>query len=110
MFHVREIDNASLIVVESDLDMQTAPALESTILLAATDDVRRIVVSLEACRYCDSSALAVFIRSKKAYGARFMLIVPPQSQTKKIFEITGLVDVLRPCASLDEALGMPRAS
>lgn len=110
MFEVSSVGDASLIRVESDIDILSAPALEAAIRLAEVANSPRIVVSLERCHYCDSTGLAVFVRSHNRLGHRFALVVKPEQQMRKIFAITGLLDVLAVCATLDGALALPLAS
>jgi len=89
MLSVQRSGNAtSIINVHADLDRVTSPALEAAILLAAPES-ERVVISLEHRSYCDSSALALFVRARRSLGSRFMLVIPDGGSIQKIFQITG---------------------
>lgn len=92
-FHVQRIDRSGVIDVGEDLDGFSSPAFEKTITRAESEN-DHIVVSLERCAYCDSTALAVLIRAKKRLGDRLLIIVPKDVSVRRIFEITDLIDVL----------------
>lgn len=105
MFHVQQRGNANLIDVREDLDIATASTLESAIVIAECTSASRIVVSLESCPYCDSSALAALIRSKKRLGDRLTIVVPIESRTRRIFDMTGLSAKLDVRTDVNAALG-----
>jgi len=106
MLSVQRSGNAtSIINVHADLDRVTSPALEAAILLAAPES-GRVVVSLEHCSYCDSSALALFVRARRSLGSRFMLVIPDGGSIQKIFQITGLSTVLSIYTTLEAAVAV----
>ena len=108
MYHVLQRENASIIQVDDDLDIASAPALASAINLAATATAeQRIIVSLEQCTFCDSTGLGVFATAKKRLEERFVVVLPLESRIRRVFNITGLTEVLRPYASLNEAFTSP---
>ena len=98
--------------MEHDLDIGTSPSLAAVIELASSENLGRIIVSLESCPFCDASALTVLLRAKNALGSRLSIVVPASHSTRRIFEITGLTARLALCGDLDEALsaGSPLAS
>ncbi len=100
MYSVTQYGDGCLIRVEHDLDIVTSPSLASAIELAASGTTGRVIVSLEACSYCDASALTVFLRVKTALGARFSIFVPRESRVRRLFEITGLLQRLGVVASI----------
>ncbi len=100
MYSVTHFGNGCLIRVEHDVDILTSPSLASAIELAASGTNGPVVVSLEACSYCDASALTVFLRAKAALGARFSIFVPSEHPIRRLFEITGLTQRLGLVASI----------
>jgi anti-anti-sigma factor len=93
-----------IINVEHDLDICSSGSLASAIGLASAVADRHIIVSLEDCKFCDASALAVLLGAKASLGARLSIVVPLGRAARRIFEITNLTRRLSLCASLDEAL------
>lgn len=67
--------------------------MESAIALAE-QGAERIIVSLEYCRYCDSSALSVLFKARKRLGSRLVVVVPSTATTREIFAITGMTEML----------------
>jgi anti-anti-sigma factor len=105
MFSVYNTTNAHVVTVDSDLDILNAPELESIIKLSCQMPTDRVVVSLSDCKYCDSSALGVFVRYRNALGNRFAIIIPPENHfIQRIFEIAGLRGFLRIYSNVAEAL------
>ena len=102
-FEIRETPDATIIHVAQDLDIATSPDLEKAIAIAEAR-AKKIVVSLEHCTYCDSSALGVLIRTKKHLGDRLVTVVPIENRARRIFEITGLVAALEICDAWPESL------
>jgi anti-anti-sigma factor len=91
VYTITRLGDVCLILVEHDLDLSTSRLLASSIDLAAAGSQGRIVVSLEACTFCDASALTVLIRAKAVLGERLSIFVPPSNLVRRIFEITNLV-------------------
>lgn len=106
MFRVQYTPLAGLIEIRDDLDASSTPGLDEAMTLAASES-NRIVVSLEHCDYCDSSALGVFIRQKKRLGDRLIIVVPKNITVRRIFEITDLINVLDIADSLPDPLLLP---
>ncbi len=83
------LENDVVVEVDGDLDIMNSPLLERAIAKAeasASQDAR-IVVSLAACDYCDSSSLQVLLSAWRRLGARFFTVVPHYSRCRRLFEI-----------------------
>ncbi len=106
VFEVRQIDGATVIYVTTDLDMASRDAFTSTVAMAA-EGHRRVVISLEQCSYCDSTALSVLARTKKHIGARLQIVIPLGHPVRRIFELMKVTDYFRLLPSVDEALAAP---
>lgn len=109
MFHVQQRPLASVIEVGDDLDAFSSPALDRAITLAESASTP-IVVSLEQCAYCDSSALGVLIRAKRRLDDRLYIVVPEDAMARRIFEIADLIDVLEIIENVPTSLVPPMAS
>jgi anti-anti-sigma factor len=101
----RELSGISTVIhVDHDLDITSAPVLDASIRLAEADTDCRIVVSLERCSYCDANGLTVLIRAKKRNGSNFTVVVPDSERCRRVFEITGLSKSLSVFPNLERAL------
>jgi anti-sigma B factor antagonist len=110
MYHLEQRGISTVIHVDHDLDIVSAPALDASIRLAETDKERRVIVSLERCAYCDANGLTVLVRAKKRNGPNLTIVVPKSARCYRVFEVTGLSSRLSVFSSLDLALNVLPAS
>jgi anti-anti-sigma factor len=103
MHHVEQRGISTVIHVEHDLDIASAPMLDASIRLAEAEE-RRVIVSLERCSYCDANGLTVLLRAKRRNGSNFAIVVPDSSRCHRVFEVTGLSRSLSLFPSLERAL------
>jgi anti-anti-sigma factor len=103
-FQTRTVaENALLISVLGDLDIQCSDAFRSEIESAAAG-LENVIISLEQCNYCDSSALSVLFRARKDLGPRLLVVLPTESDLHRLFTIAGLSRDLPTAVTLDRAL------
>jgi anti-anti-sigma factor len=91
------------------LDTETAPNLEAEIDRLLASPVKVIVFDLDGLDYISSAGLRSLFRAQKSMKARAgeALLVKPQPQVQKVFEIVKAVElksVFRDLAELDEYL------
>lgn len=89
-------DGTYVISVTGELDLHSAPQLESELAGLHDKNVRTVVVDLTGCEFIDSTALALLVNAHKRLGAaqaRFSIVTPDRN-IRKVFEITGLDRVL----------------
>lgn len=91
------------------LDTETAPSLDAELQRILATQVKVIVFDLSALDYISSAGLGALFRARKAMKARSgdALVVNPQPQVQKVFDIVKAVDVkaiFRDVAELDEYL------
>jgi anti-anti-sigma factor len=96
-------DGINIVTVNGEIDIASAQEFGSS-LEAAARDGRSVVVSLAPCPYIDSSGLRVLVRLSNELASRCAIVVPPGTQTRRIFDITGLGYQMRLCDSLEDAL------
>ena len=93
----RELDQAaSVISVEGELDLSTAPRLKWMLLDSLAAGQSQLVLDLSLTRFMDSTALALFVAQHKrleASGSR-LIITSPGFMAMRLFQITGLTQVL----------------
>ena len=88
----RELDErTSLVSVEGELDLSTAPQLKWTLIDALEDGHDRLVVDLSLSSFMDSTALGVLVGVNRnlALGAR-MAIACKEGNVLNIFELSGM--------------------
>ena len=91
------------------LDTETAPSLDAELARVLATQVKVIVFDLRDLHYISSAGLGALFRAQKAMKARSgeALLVNPQPQVQKVFDIVKAVDVkavFRNVAELDDYL------
>lgn len=96
----------SIIDMEGEVDVYTAPQLKQQIINLLDGGVLHIVVNLSAVEYLDSTALGVLIGGLKRLRERngSLDLICPNSRIKRIFEITGLDKIFDIYAVEEEAM------
>ncbi len=94
------VDNAregvvSIISVAGELDVATAPALQTALEGAWADGARHVLVDLTNTGFLESTGLrTLLIASQKASGAASLSIVCPNAGLRRVFELTGVDELL----------------
>ncbi len=98
--------DVTVVTVEGEVDMATAPTLRERLHALVADGRRTIIVDLEKVDFLDSTGLGVLIgamrRLRSADGD--LIVVVTQPRIRKVFEITGLDRAFRMHDSVDDAL------
>lgn len=84
-------DGTYLVSVTGELDLYSAPQLQSELTGLQPRQVRSVIVDLTECEFIDSTALGVLVKANKRLSAanvRFSLVTTDRN-IRKIFEITG---------------------
>ena len=106
----RELDAATTVLaVEGELDLASAPNLKWTLTDLISGGARRIVLDLSAVTFIDSTALGVLVgihRGLPADGR--MAIARPGAEVMNILELTGLDATFETFPALDDALAFVR--
>lgn len=106
----RELDrDTSVISVEGELDLSTAPRLKWMLLDSLAAGQSQLVLDLSLTRFMDSTALGVLVgvRRKLDTGDR-LAIVCAGPDVLKIFEYAGMDGAFAIFPTLDEALAYAR--
>jgi len=91
--NTRSIGNeASIIDLEGEVDVYTAPQLKQQSITLLDGGVKRVVINLTSVEYLDSTALGVLIGGLKRLRERdgTLDLICPNPRIRRIFEITGL--------------------
>lgn len=96
----------SIISLEGEVDVYTAPQLKQQIIKLLDEGVKNIIVNLESVEYLDSTALGVLIGGLKRLRERegSLNLICTNNRIKRIFEITGLDKIFNILTSEAEAL------
>lgn len=106
--NIRPIDEqASIVDLQGEVDVYTAPQLKQQIITMLDSGVKHIVVNLADVEYLDSTALGVLIGGLKRLRERegTLDLICPNPRIKRIFEITGLDKIFDMYTTEAEALG-----
>ncbi len=102
----RELDRrTSVISVEGELDLSTAPRLKWMLIDALAAGHSQLVLDLSRTTFMDSTALGVLVGVKRSLDAGAGLaIVCTRTAVLKIFELSGMDGAFAIFSTLDEAL------
>jgi len=103
-YDIQTQESTTIVSVVGDFDMSSS-AVFAIIADLSNEPLGRLIISLERCTYCDSSALTMLVRTHKKMQRELLLVVLPEdSKCRRIFEITGLTKMLRVVPSLEAAI------
>jgi anti-sigma B factor antagonist len=106
----RELDQrTSVISVEGELDLSTAPRLKWMLIDSLQAGQSQLVVDLSQATFMDSTALGVLVGVNRSLddGAR-LAIVCARAQVLRIFELSGMDGVFAIFPELEQALAHAR--
>jgi len=106
-----ERSGVRVISVEGELDLDTAPELESPLKAALGAGDPTLVIDLSACEFVDSTGIALIVsawrqldRNGDGNGKGCLLLCGIRDQVHRVFEISGLESAIPMRGSLEEAL------
>jgi anti-sigma B factor antagonist len=82
--------------LRGELDIASVPSLEASVARLCSEDRRAITLDLSRLVFIDSTGLAAIVLAGKLcekHGLEFSLVQGP-SAVRRLFELTGLIDVL----------------
>ena len=99
--------DAHVVSVNGDLDLYTAPRLQSELDVLWEDGAQKVIVDLVDVPFIDSTALGVLVRAAKRSRAVHgqLILVSNDPRTLRVLEITGLSRVFVVERSLADAVG-----
>ncbi len=100
------VGDIAVVVVEGDADLFVTPSLEEQLMTQWKNGSPRVVVDLSAAAVVDSTILGVLLTTLKRVRARGgeLVVVSPDAEIRRVFEITGLDRKVPLVASLEDAL------
>src|ERR1700743_3445412 len=108
----RELAHAtSLLSVEGDLDLASAPSLKWALEDLQSAESRHVIVDLSGVGFIDSTALGVLVGAQRSLGPGVRLaIVCDEENVLRIFELTGLDGMFEIVPTLQYALSYIQGS
>jgi anti-anti-sigma factor len=84
--------DATVVEVDGELDLDSAPMLRAVLDDAVDRGVTRIVVDAGKLRFCDSVGLSVLLTTHFACAARdgFLRLAAPTEQLRHLLSVVGL--------------------
>jgi anti-anti-sigma factor len=102
-----DIENdVRLVEVDGEIDASTAPELEQALRLSLEEGKKRLLLDLTRMSYMSSAGLRVLIRiyqDAKKVDAE-VCIAGLNPRIKAVFEVSGLLQVLKTCDTRQDAL------
>ncbi|MET8423221.1 STAS domain-containing protein [Nocardia sp. NPDC004860] len=99
---------AIVLTVTGEVDLATAPALESAIDAALAGKPAALVIDLSAVSFLASAGMAVLVGVHKRAGATRLVVVADGPATGRQLKMTSLDQVFSLHSTLDEALSALR--
>ncbi|ASV67245.1 anti-sigma factor antagonist [Cytobacillus sp. FSL W7-1323] len=93
---VNHNQNITEVTVGGEIDVYTAPELKKELIPLSEKDNVEMIVDLSGVSYMDSTGLGVFVglfKNVRAHDGQFK-IIGLSSRLKRLFEITGLADII----------------
>jgi anti-sigma B factor antagonist len=102
---------ASVVAVEGELDLASAPELKRELSEAVRSGSRRLIIDLSGVTFIDSTALGVLVALQKNLDDDARLaIAGAEGDVLQIFELTGLDATFEMFPSFEDALAWLRGS
>jgi anti-anti-sigma factor len=86
----------ALVVLSGELDASSAAGLYEEFATLTREGVVRVALDLTALEFIDSTGISVIIAEHKRTAASGggLVILTPHRNARRVFEVTGLMDVL----------------
>ena len=98
-----------VVSIRGELDMGTAPELESLLTDLTSAPAGSVLIDLSDCEFIDSTGVALIVQAwqridQAADGEGRLVLCCPNSQVRRLLDITGVENSIAMHGSLDEAL------
>jgi stage II sporulation protein AA (anti-sigma F factor antagonist) len=109
-FQVRseQESGVAVIVVEGELDMNTAAQLEQELLARLSAPASPLLIDLSRCEFIDSTGIALLVRAWRQLDGRFALC-GVGDQVERVLDITGLEQSMPTHPSREQAIDALRS-
>lgn len=99
-------DESVIISVRGNLDLDSAPVLDTTLTQELVRPVPRIIVDLAGVEFCDSTGLSSFVVAHKRAGrvGGWVRLAAPSAWLQSLLETVGLATALPVYPTVADAL------
>ena len=99
-------ENLAIVEVEGEIDLNTSDIFRNELYKVIDEGYKKLIISLDKVKYIDSTGLGILIGAlkKMRMNGGKLTVVCSLPQIKKVFTITGLVDILGLHESLQQAI------
>jgi anti-anti-sigma factor len=102
-------NGVSIVKIRGELDMNTAPELESSLQSLTSAPQTSVLVDLSDCEFIDSTGVALLVQAwqrldREAQGEGRLVLCCPDTQVRRLLDITGVEDSITMHNSFDDAL------
>ncbi|WP_454196528.1 STAS domain-containing protein [Nocardia sp. Marseille-Q1738] len=102
---VRSADDVVIVTVHGEIDMASAPRLQSALDEALRDTPPVVVVDMSNVGFLGSAGLSVLVAASEAAGSGGLRVVPSDAARRPI-ELTALDQLLTVFDTVEEALAV----
>jgi anti-anti-sigma factor len=95
-FEITPATSTAIVTLRGEHDINTKALVAEALAQAARH--RRVLVDLSECAFADSSlvtALTLAGEEMRRRGARVDAVIPPDTQVRRLAEVTGLAEMVR---------------
>ena len=99
------VHGARGLLLRGELDLTGAPRIEEHVQSALLDGTGAFVLDLSGLTFMDSSGVNTLLRARSLLGReqRDLVLICPPGPVRRVLELIGVVDVLAPFASREDA-------
>jgi anti-sigma B factor antagonist len=103
------VGGATVIAVQGELDLSTAPRLQESI--QAAGEFRSMVLDLSGCDFIDSTGIALLVHTFQGAGERGgkVALCGLRDQLLRVLKIAGIEDLIPTRGSREDALAVVSA-
>ena len=103
--HPAPLGDVPGLALAGEIDIAVAEHLRVVLDEGIRESTGAYVVDLTDVEFLDSSGVSVFVRARALLGRdeRDLVVICPPGPAHRIFEVAGILDLLVPFASRDEA-------
>jgi anti-sigma B factor antagonist len=107
---IRVTDGVTVVGVDGELDILTAPRLAAEIDSELRSGTNDLTVDLRQTRFFDSAGLHILLNAQRRLtrSSRAFCVVCPPGPVRRVFELAKLIDTLGVVESLSERRRTPR--
>jgi anti-anti-sigma factor len=96
---------ARVLALRGELDLDSAPRLESAFAEIATEPPERVLIDLAECEFIDSAGLATLLHgARKLMANASVRIACPEGNLRELLRITAIDQTIPVVATRQEAL------